>query len=152
MSAATTSWWSSPRWIETGDWWRAKYPAIVVDPGASLSQPQWAMIGLASRLSPVFAEAQEWSAAKQSSPWLNVVPMPQWKFGATAAERLEEVLHEARRKPERFTHVVVVFIEQGADGKTMTRYITAGCTTTQALGALEMGKAELYAHTHRPSE
>lgn len=83
-----------------------------------------------------------------------VTSLPIWKRGATAAERFEELTQLAREFPHRFRHVVVVYIEELAPlpgdqrAGTVTRYITNGCSTTQALGVIELGKHEMIKYTH----
>ena len=79
----------------------------------------------------------------------NVEPFPNWKTGASAAERFSELEHEARKHPGRFAQVVVVFVERMADGRTLTRYLTSGCSTTEALGVLESGKMTCYELNHK---
>ena len=41
----------------------------------------------------------------------DVIPIPVWKEGATAAEWLEEVASVARRHPEKFKRVAILHIE-----------------------------------------
>ena len=41
----------------------------------------------------------------------DVIPIPVWKEGATAAEWLEEVASVARRFPEKFKRVAILYVE-----------------------------------------
>jgi hypothetical protein len=84
----------------------------------------------------------------------NVTSLPIWKRGATAAERFEELAQLAREFPHRFNHVVVVYIERlpplpgDRCNATVTRYITNGCNTMEALGTLALGKNEMMKYTN----
>ena len=78
----------------------------------------------------------------------NVQYLPIWKQNATAEERLSELAMIARQQPERFAKLVVVYVEEAPENRTVTRYITSGCDTIQALGILELGRYHLLQHTH----
>lgn len=79
----------------------------------------------------------------------NVEYLPIWKSEATAEERFNELAMIARKHPERFKRVVVIFEEQLPleSGRTypdtITRYVTTGCCATMALGVIEAGKQKL---------
>lgn len=85
---------------------------------------------------------------------MSVTSLPIWKRGATAAERFEELAQLAREKPERFAKVFVVYVELlpipvgGEHSPTVTRYITAGVNTSEAIGLIELGKYHLLKYTH----
>lgn len=64
----------------------------------------------------------------------DVTFLPVWKRGATAAERFEELAMYARKHPERFDKLLVLYVEQiprpGYERPlTQLRFIDAGCTT-----------------------
>lgn len=83
----------------------------------------------------------------------NVEYLPIWKKDATPEERFLELAMIARKHPERFKRMVVLYQEElpnpgGTFPKTMTRYVTNGVNTTEALGVIELGKLELLRYTH----
>ena len=81
----------------------------------------------------------------------NVEYLPIWKKGATAEEHLLELAMIARKHPERFSKVIIIYHEQIDDREprvSHTRYTTHGCDTTQAVGLIELGKLQLLRYTH----
>lgn len=75
----------------------------------------------------------------------NVATLPVWKKGASVAERFYELGRLAEDHPERFSKVIVIYLEDLPAGRTQTREISAGCTTTDALGLLELDKQQVLA-------
>lgn len=79
----------------------------------------------------------------------NVEYLPIWKNEATAEERFQELAMIARKHPERFKRVVVVYeedmpLQKGETyPRTLTRYVTSGVSCTLALGVFEAGKQKL---------
>lgn len=73
----------------------------------------------------------------------NVEYLPIWKNGATAEERLMELALVARKHPEYFDKMVVIYQEDQADKRTVTRYASNGCTTTELFGLLTMAEWEI---------
>ena len=79
----------------------------------------------------------------------NVEYLPIWKADATAEERLSELAMIARKKPERFAHIVVIYEEilPTEDGEkypsTVCRYVTNGVGSSGALGLIESAKYKL---------
>lgn len=90
------------------------------------------------------------------SPDNTVVEFPNWKTFATAEERFLELARIARRNPERFARMIVVYQEDLPKNEgqinppTLTRYICGGeyINTSTALGLLELAKLELLRYTH----
>lgn len=75
--------------------------------------------------------------------------LPIWKKGATPEERFQELAMMARKHPERFTRMVLVYegdlpLKPGETyPHTEVRYATLGMSNTQALGLLEVGKDKI---------
>lgn len=78
----------------------------------------------------------------------NVDYLPVWKKNASPEERLLEVAAIARKHPERFSKMAIIYQEDTGDG-TKTRY-TCGVdiTTTELVGLIELGKLEVMRETH----
>ena len=66
----------------------------------------------------------------------NVEYMPNWKKGATAEERLMELAMIARKHPERFSQMVVIYIEELPDEFTRTRHLALNAGTHVVAGIL----------------
>jgi hypothetical protein len=73
----------------------------------------------------------------------NVDYLPIWKKGATAEERLMELALVARKHPERFNRLLVIYQEDKADTSTVTRYTCNGGTTAELLGLMTMAEWEI---------
>lgn len=76
----------------------------------------------------------------------NVEYFPDWKKNASAVERLAEVDIMARKHPERFERMVIVWQGQ-RDGRFTTNHVTVNCDTVQALGVLELCKYDIQEFT-----
>ena len=79
----------------------------------------------------------------------NVEYLPVWKNGATAEERFLELAMIARKRPERFEHVIIIwnYTNQKDGDRMRTEYVTSGCDTMDALGLVELAKEELHRYT-----
>ena len=77
--------------------------------------------------------------------------LPIWKKDATACERLQEIAEIARKYPERFDRLLVVYesVPDTSDGGNTTkiRYACNGCDTTTLLGLIEEAKEEIHVVT-----
>lgn len=69
--------------------------------------------------------------------------LPIWKKDATLAERLEEMASYIRASPERFSKFMMVYMEEKANGNLQFRTMYYGCTLTESVGLLEIGKDKL---------
>jgi hypothetical protein len=78
----------------------------------------------------------------------NVEYLPIWKNNATAAERFDELAMIARKHPERFAKMVVVYIEVKEES-TCTRQISAGCTTHEQIGVLAAAQFDLISDSNK---
>lgn len=71
----------------------------------------------------------------------NVLILPVWKKESSVEEWFYELAMLARKHPERFKRVAMVYEEVSEDKKfCSTDYYAHGCTTTELLGMLEYGK------------
>lgn len=66
--------------------------------------------------------------------------LPIWKQGATAAERLEELMMIARKHPERFSQFVLVYVEKKPNGGVKVRSWEHGCSVVEGFGIYELAK------------
>ena len=73
--------------------------------------------------------------------------LPIWKRDATPADRFDELCAIARKHPERFNRIVVVYEEVLPNKNSVVRQISANCSTTETLGMLELGKVQLLQDT-----
>ena len=69
--------------------------------------------------------------------------LPIWKKNATAEERFLEIAAIARKHPERFNKILVVYEEELPDKNTVTHCACHNASTTELLGLLELGKYEI---------
>ena len=74
--------------------------------------------------------------------------LPIWKKDATPFERLSEYAEIARKYPERFQQMLLVYGESTPNGD-VTRYACHGCTTNELLGLLEQAKYEIHTQTRK---
>lgn len=74
----------------------------------------------------------------------NVEYLPVWKAEATAEERLLELAMIARKHPERFAKLMVVYVEEKPDGRCwQIRSIGSGLTTVfEEIGILNAAMTE----------
>ena len=72
------------------------------------------------------------------------IEFPNWKRGASASERFYELHLQAKAHPERFTKMVLIYQEDLLNSRQRTRQISAGVTTTEALGLLQLGLQRVY--------
>lgn len=73
--------------------------------------------------------------------------IPVWKRDATAPERLAELAQVAAEKPQEFSQLFVIWVEKCADGNTILRTQSAGCSTHEALGMLTAAQMDVYLET-----
>lgn len=62
--------------------------------------------------------------------------LPVWKRGATATERFDELAMVAKKHPERFGKIAVVYEETLPNKHTVIRSISAHCSTNELVGIL----------------
>ena len=77
----------------------------------------------------------------------NIEYLPVWKQTESAEERFLELAMVARKHPERFGKIVVVYEETLPSERTVVRQISVGCTTNEVIGILEIGKMHVYEET-----
>lgn len=67
----------------------------------------------------------------------NVDYLPIWKEGATAFDRFSELAMIARKHPERFAKIFVIYVEE-SDDKTSTKLnsISTNLNTHECIGLL----------------
>lgn len=81
----------------------------------------------------------------------NVLILPVWKKGASAEEWFYDMAMLARKHPERFTRMVLIYEEMSADkASSMCGYYPHGVTTAELFGLIEIGKHKIYEATHTP--
>lgn len=79
----------------------------------------------------------------------NVSVLPVWKKGATAVEFLDDIALMARKSPERFTRIAIVYdedlpLEPGEEyPRTVTRYASHGTSNSVLISMLEIGKRKV---------
>lgn len=66
----------------------------------------------------------------------NVEYLPLWKKDATPEERLLELAMIARKHPERFAKIVVLYVEERPNNHTLLRHVTLNSTTYEMLGIM----------------
>jgi hypothetical protein len=72
----------------------------------------------------------------------NVDYLPIWKKNATPEEKFMELALIARKHPEKFNRMIVVY-QQQHDGYTQTRYADNELSLIETLGLIEMAKFEI---------
>ena len=77
----------------------------------------------------------------------NVAYLPVWKKGSTVEEWFQEFAMLARGRPERFGKVAVVYEETCSNGNMKVRQCSHGCSTTELVGLLELGKLNVVKDT-----
>lgn len=65
--------------------------------------------------------------------------LPNWKSNCSAEDRFLELAMVARKYPERFGKLAVVYEETMPNKNTQVRQISNGCDTTQLVGLLWLG-------------
>lgn len=75
--------------------------------------------------------------------------LPVWKKNSTPEEWFMELASIARRHPERFGKVVVVFEEMTERGAAKYGYHCRNCKTLELLGLLVAGKDAVDDYTRR---
>jgi len=75
----------------------------------------------------------------------NVDYLPVWKKNNTAEERFLELAMIARKHPERFNRICVIYEENKGDDTTVTDYTLHNCSTLELLGLIEIAKQEIFA-------
>lgn len=77
----------------------------------------------------------------------NVTILPIWKNGATPEERLAELSFYARKNPERFGKLIVIYEETLPNKLTVLRWMADKCSTNELLGILEIAKDRILKDT-----
>lgn len=78
----------------------------------------------------------------------NVEYLPVWKAEATAEERLLELAMIARKHPERFAKMAVVYVEVKPNGRWEIRSIDAGMSTIfEEIGILRAAMSDAESRT-----
>ena len=75
----------------------------------------------------------------------NVEYLPVWKFGATAEERFLELAMIAKKNPERFAKVAVIY-EGAADANKLTRLRYTSCgviNNNELVGIIDIAKHDI---------
>lgn len=67
----------------------------------------------------------------------NVEYLPIWKKDATPEERFLELAMMARKHPERFNKVAIVYQEELPSKRTVCRRASNNCSTTEFIGILQ---------------
>lgn len=80
----------------------------------------------------------------------NVTFLPKWKHGSTIEEWFFEIAMIARKYPERFAKVAVIYEEKLANGNTVVRTASKGATTNELLGIVEIGKLDIIENSKPP--
>lgn len=70
----------------------------------------------------------------------NVDILPIWKKDSTPEEFLSELAMIARKKPEMFSKMVLLYEEFLPEGGSITRYRARGTSILELLGIIESGK------------
>lgn len=78
----------------------------------------------------------------------NVSLLPVWKKGMTAEEFFNDMALFARKHPEMFGRIAIVYDELRRDevgelNRTITRYASHNANTTELIGMLEIGKVRV---------
>lgn len=68
----------------------------------------------------------------------NVEYLPIWKRDATPEERLLEVAMIARKHPDRFNKLVIVYQEELENKRTILRFVSNNCNTDEFVGILHI--------------
>lgn len=76
--------------------------------------------------------------------------LPIWKKNATAAERFDELAMIARKHPERFNKIAVVYEEILPNGNTKSRSTSTNCSTTELVGILTIAIKDIIDESQRP--
>lgn len=79
----------------------------------------------------------------------NVDYLDVWKKNASAEDRFLEMAMIARKHPERFGKIAIVYEETLANGCTVLRQISNGCNTNELVGILEIGKLKVLEDTRK---
>jgi len=69
----------------------------------------------------------------------NVVRLPVFKVGATAAERFFDLARRAEENPELYDKVVVISVSNKDYDGPAIRHSCVSCSYTEALGVLQLG-------------
>ena len=77
----------------------------------------------------------------------NVDYLPIWKKGSTPEEFLMEISAIARKYPERFGRIAVIYEETKENGNTQIDYQCKNTTTTELLGIIELAKDRIIRNT-----
>jgi hypothetical protein len=77
----------------------------------------------------------------------NLRILPVWKKGATAEDWFHDMAVIARKFPKRFNRMVLVYQEDLPDDRARNAYYCHNVDTTEAVGLIELGKAELIIYT-----
>jgi hypothetical protein len=75
----------------------------------------------------------------------NLEIMPNWKRDATMEERFHEFAMVARKYPNRFKNVVIIY-EEDFEDTSKTRYMNSDMTTKELLGLIEQARMEVFIH------
>lgn len=74
----------------------------------------------------------------------NVEYLPLWKKDATPEERLLELAMIARKHPERFDKIVVLYVEKKPDNHTLLRQASLNVTVHEMVGIMAEAAHSLY--------
>lgn len=74
----------------------------------------------------------------------NVEYLPLWKKDATPEERLLELAMVARKHPERFSKIVVLYVEELPNKHTVLRHASLNVTSHEMAGIMAEATHNLY--------
>lgn len=77
----------------------------------------------------------------------NIDYLPFWKANATPEERLSEITAIARKHPEQFSNIIIIYEEVLPDGSNLTRYVSTNLSTKELLGLLDIARAQVHENT-----
>lgn len=73
----------------------------------------------------------------------NLSYLPNWKKGATPDERFMELAMIARKHPERFARILVLYEENLPNGNTLMRWAQNGCLLNDMLALLVIAQQQI---------
>lgn len=73
--------------------------------------------------------------------------LPVWKKGASAEDWFSDMANFARKYPERFRKMVLVYDEDIGNDQSRIGYYCHACSTTEAFGLLAMGQQRVWEFT-----
>ena len=75
--------------------------------------------------------------------------LPVWKAGLTAEEWFQDMALQARKHPDRFQKMILVYSITKPNGNIETHYYCYNAATDALIGMLEIGKQEVLSFVYR---